>query len=116
MRKFKCDYDFEGDMVYFYDGNEKTKGSIDFGNFVIDIGVNGNFVALEILDKSSLFLSELTKTSISKDYLKELKEVECSFDVKDGRLLITVIFPAGKENNEVPALLEINNFNIPVTA
>lgn len=49
---WKFDYDSENDSLYIYGGkgSEKLKGSLDVGNFIIDITQSNRVSGLEILD------------------------------------------------------------------
>ena len=72
MGKFNTDYDEEEDNLFLY-SKEKSKGSIEIGNLILDFNSKGNLVALEFINATS-FLKDsvssdneayITKTSLS---------------------------------------------------
>lgn len=115
LNKFKTDYDSEEDLLYLYNENKKSKGSIEFGDLIIDMEKKGNIVGLEIFGASK-YLSELTNTKITKDALEKMQKVTFSFTQRKGIVLIKIIFPLEKE--KVPATIAIQNmhYKSPLTA
>jgi uncharacterized protein YuzE len=55
MKDFKIDYDVEGDSLFVYSENQESSGSIEIGNFILDLDSNGNLVSMEFLDASEFF-------------------------------------------------------------
>jgi len=64
--KVSIDYDKENDSVFLYKrGN--VKGSIDIGDFIVDLSPTGKILGIEILDASKNF-------KVSKDLLSNIKK------------------------------------------
>src|SRR5665647_2321633 len=49
------DYDFENDSFFFNHGGVQLESSIDLGNLIIDMGVDGSPIGFEILHASKMF-------------------------------------------------------------
>lgn len=106
--EFKLDYSFEDDLLYLYNENKKSNGSIEFGDLIVDLEKKGEVVGLEIFDASK-YLSELTSKKISKQNLKKIEKASFSFTSKKGTILIKIILPIKKEKS--PATITIQNIN-----
>ncbi len=115
QNKFKLDYDFEEDLLYLYNENKKSKGSIELGELIVDLEKKGEVVGLEIFEASK-YLSELTNKKISKESLKKIEKASISFISKKGTILIKILLPIKK--TEIPATIAIQNikYKSPVTA
>lgn len=115
LNKFKFDYDFKEDLLFVFDESRKSKGSIEFGDLVVDLEKTWNIVGLEIFNASE-YLSELTNKKITKEALKEIEGAVMDFTVKKGTTIIKLILPIKKE--KIPATIAIQNMNYrsPVTA
>lgn len=90
LRKFKIDYDQENDSLFLYRG--KSRGSIEFGNFIFDFDVQNELVGIEILNASSMLqdLDIAENVKISKKMLAQI--LQCMIDVKirDNLLVLKV--------------------------
>jgi len=73
LSKFKTDYDAEEDLLYLYNENKKSKGSIEFGDLIVDLEKQGTIVGLEIFEASK-YLSELTNKKITKEILDKMQK------------------------------------------
>lgn len=114
MSKFKLDYDFEEDLLFLYDENKKSKGSIEFGELVVDLEKNGEIVSLEIFDASKYF-TDLTDRKITRQMLSKIENASFSYIKKKGTVFVKIILPIEKE--QVPATIAIQNINYksPIT-
>jgi len=79
MHEVKFSYDSEQDDLFVYSG-EKSKGSVELGNFVFDFDKDGRLVAFQILHATET-LSQLAEKTISS--LKDIKE--CKIDIVNMR-------------------------------
>ncbi|MDD5163357.1 MAG: DUF2283 domain-containing protein [Candidatus ainarchaeum sp.] len=115
MSKFKLDYDFEEDLLFLYDENKKSKGSIEFGELVVDLEKNGKIVALEIFDASKYF-TDLTDRKITRQMLSKIENASFSCIEKKGTVFVKIILPIEKE--QVPATIAIQNiaYKSPIMA
>ena len=50
-----CDYDFENDSLFFNRNGVQLESSIDLGNIILDMGVDGSPIGFEILHASKMF-------------------------------------------------------------
>ena len=80
MEKFNIDYDKESDDLFLY-AKEKSRGSVEIGDLVLDFGRDSRLVGIEILNATK-FLGDCVaeKNLISGEFLSEL--VKCEVDVK----------------------------------
>jgi len=104
--KFRLDYDSEEDLLYLYNENKKSKGSVEFGDLIVDLEKKGEIVGLEIFDASK-YLSQLTNKKITKSVLKKIEKAGFSFTEKKGTIIIKIVLPIEKE--KVPATIAIQN-------
>jgi len=106
LSKFKVDYDSDEDLLYLYNTNKKSKGSIEFGDLIVDLEKKGEIVGLEIFGASK-YLSELTNRRITKQSLKKIEKANFSFITKKGTIIIKIVLPIERE--KVPATIAIQN-------
>ena len=76
----KIDYDNEYDTLYlFRKGN--IKGSIDIGDFIVDMSTSGKVLGVEILNASKNFgisrnlLSSVKKAKLNVSYRKDVIQI-----------------------------------------
>lgn len=110
--KFKFDYDEEEDLLYIYNENKKSKGSIEFGDLIVDLDKNQNVVGLEIFDASK-YLSYLTNKRITKKQLKKIETASLFFSVEKGFILIKFVLPLNKERIPVPIMIQNMHYRSP---
>lgn len=115
LSKFKTDYDFEEDLLFIYNPKVKSKGSIEFGELIIDLEKQGRIVGLEIFNASK-YLSELTNKKITKSQLKKIDKASLTVTEKKGTIIIKIVISLEKE--KVPATIAIQDFQYqsPITA
>ncbi len=113
--KFKIDYDVEEDLLYIYNENKKSSGSIEFGDLIVDLEKKGSVVGLEIFGASN-YLSELTNKKITKKDLEKMENAVFSFTTRKGTIIIKVMLPLKKEH--VPATIAVQDmhYKSPVLA
>jgi len=115
LSKFRIDYDFDEDLLYFYNESKKSSGSIELGEIIVDLEKKGEIVGLEMFGASK-YLSELTNKKISKESLKKMQKADFSFMAKKGTTIIKICLMIEKE--QVPATIAIQNmhYKSPITA
>lgn len=103
MEKFNIDYNRESDDLFLY-AKEKSKGSVEIGDLILDFDRYGRLVGIEMLNATK-FLSDCVaeKDIISKEFLSEL--VKCEVEVKQkNNFLFIKIYLIGKKA-VVPCLI-----------
>ncbi|HIH09511.1 MAG TPA: DUF2283 domain-containing protein [Candidatus Diapherotrites archaeon] len=105
--RFKADYDPDEDILYLYSEKNKSKGSIEFGEIVIDFTAKGDIVGLEIFDASH-YLSEITNHRLTKNSLLKASTANLSFLKKRGTTIIKMVIPL---EEELAATIAIQNLN-----
>jgi len=89
--KIKFDYDEEEDILFIYDPERKSFGSVELGgNVIIDFDGKKRVVALEFLDATES-LSSLTGKKITKKMLSGIKQAKFLAETKKGMLIIKFI-------------------------
>ena len=93
MRKFNFSYDEIMDDLLLYYPKSKSKGSVEFGNFVLDFNNYKELVGIQITEASKLI-----KEFVGVDVKKLLKNLtDCKVNVKvDRNMLIVKIFLISK--------------------
>ena len=112
---FKIDYDEENDLLFLYDEKEKSGGSIEFGDLIIDLKRDGKIVGMEIFGASNYF-SELTDRKISVQDLKKIEKVKFTVIARKGTMMIKIILPLEKENIQATIAIQDINYSSPAMA
>ena len=113
--KFRFDYDAENDLLYLYNPAKKSKGSIEFGELIIDLEKKGEIVGLEILEASK-YLSELTGRKITKTALKNLENASVSHSARNGTVMIKIMLKIEKEEILAPVAIQDMHYKSPIMA
>lgn len=106
--KFNLDYDRGEDLLYIYNPAKKSKGSVEFGELVVDLEKEGGIAGLEIFGASK-YLSELTNRKITKESIGRMDGAKISLSTGKGTTVIRILLLLEKE--EVPAAIAIQNVN-----
>lgn len=90
MEKFNIDYDKESDDLFLY-AKEKSKGSLEIGDLILDFDRNGKLVGIEMLNTTK-FLSDCVadKEKISKEFLSSLLKCEVEIKQKNNFLFVKI--------------------------
>ncbi|HLC79672.1 MAG TPA: DUF2283 domain-containing protein [archaeon] len=112
--KFKADYDYENDNLYLYSEKNKSKGSVELGELVVDFTANGDIVGLEMFEASK-YLSEITNRKLAKTALGKITSANISFMKKRGTTIIKIVLPLEKELHATIAIQNMN-YKSPVMA
>ena len=103
------DYDFENDSLLFNCKNLQYESSIDLGNIILDMGVDGRPVGFELLHVSRMF--GVPKSAI-KNFVKFDANISISEEVIEMRC--TIIVPLRNRKTEKIAVSQgINDINVP---
>ena len=113
--KFRFDYDAENDLLYLYNPAKKSKGSVEFGELIIDLEKKGGIAGIEIFGASK-YLSELTNKRISKRALKNLENASVSHSSRNGTVMIKIVLRIEKEEILAPVAIQDMRYNSPVLA
>ena len=71
MEDFKFDYDSENDDLFIYSNDRKSSGSVELGDFILDLDENLELVSLQIMNVSDVLRKLLTKIDVN--HLREVK-------------------------------------------
>ena len=98
MVKFKIDYDKESDNLFLF-RQEKSKGSIEIGNLILDFDSKGKLAGIEFLNATKFLkdsVAEDVKTFISKEFLSNIVKCEIESKQKNNFLFIKIILVGKK--------------------
>jgi len=97
VQEASVDYDKENDDLFVYRKNGKVKGSIDIGDFIVDLSHEGKVIGIEIMNASANIAS-LTNFKITKNALSNIKKARLAVRYKpDAMYIYTSFFLANKE-------------------
>lgn len=96
----KMIYDKDEDILFLSKGR-KIKASIDIGDFVIDVDMNGFIAGIEILNASE-------NLNMSSKMLKELQEASMSVTYKPNYVRVTLLMRFKKEKKDVTIPLKVD--------
>lgn len=91
MANFNADYDKEANDLFLH-SEEKSKGSVEIGDLIIDFDKNGNLVGIEILNATD-FLNDCIANGkeISKAFLSSLLKCDIRTEQKNNFLFIKMV-------------------------
>ncbi len=99
-------YDSEHDTLFMHKGyksDEKFKGNIDIGDFILDISTKGLIKGIEILNASE----HLQQFGITKKMLETIKDGKFIATGSKSGIMIAIKF--NTQNKEIPA-----SFAVPI--
>jgi len=96
------DYDLENDIFSFSNG-EKSKASLDIGDFVLDVSHNNLISGMEIMDASE-------NLGIDKKVLNSIKSMRMSVNYKTNNVyvLLMILFKKNDKEVNIPIPLTLN--------
>jgi len=114
--KFKAIYDAEEDILFIYNPEKKSSGSIEVGSHVhISFSAKNDVIGLEVLEATKT-LGLLAKTKVTKKMLKSLKNGSLNTKTEKG-LLIVAYHLLGKEKSLSGQLIvHDTKYKSPITA
>jgi hypothetical protein len=116
MVNFEFSYDQENDDLFLFRKDAKSKGSIEFGNLVLDFDSKKMLVGLQIMDATD-FISEMTV--LDKKTVKEIliNLESCKGDFKPYRnMVLFKIVLFSKYKKETPVSIMLPNITTPSPA
>lgn len=111
IQDFKYSYDKENDDLFLYLNGSKSKGSIELGNFVLDIDENNSLVGMQIFEASQVLskilsnLAELTNIQsirIETNNFRNMRAIKILLTTSSGKSEGVIALP--DLNFESPAL------------
>ena len=103
------DYDYENDSLIFNSKCREYESSIDLGNIILDIGVDGTPVGAEMLHASKLF--NVPKSAL-RNFVKFKAEILISEEEIEVKFSVTV-FMRNMITEKVAVSHGVNDINIP---
>ncbi len=89
MQKFKFSYDEENDDLFIHRSNSKSKGSVEFGDMVLDFDSKKELVGLEIMNASGVIKEFVAESSIDvRKLLINLHDCRIENSVNNNLLII----------------------------
>lgn len=76
-------YDFETDSLFFRDKSIKYHSSIEMGDLILDLGIDGLPIGVELLNASKNF-------NISKFMMKGIESFNITIDVSETEIKVTI--------------------------
>lgn len=107
MQNFNVSYDKESDDLFLFNPKEKSKGSIEVGDIVIDMNGKKEVVGIQIMNAIE-FLRELAEEELGLQYIENeingLKKCKVDIKVKNNLLLIKMYMFKNPINISVPSI------------
>jgi hypothetical protein len=101
-------YDFETDSLYFRDKSVNYQSSIDMGDLILDMGIDGLPIGVELLNASKNF-------NISKFVMKGIEGFNSTIDISETEIKVTIRAFVKLRNTKVEKVsisLGINDINL----
>tara|TARA_Y100000310_G_C20701281_1_gene830133 strand:+ start:5962 stop:6300 length:339 start_codon:yes stop_codon:yes gene_type:complete len=86
MKKYNFSYDQENDDLFLFDPKSKSKGSIEFGDLILDFNSKKELVGIQMMNASK-FLKDILDEDVD---LRGLEECKVEVKVKNNLLLIKI--------------------------
>lgn len=102
------DYDFENDSLFFNRNEVRLESSIDLGNIILDMGVDGSPVGFEILHASKMFN---VPKSVIQNFQNMQAEITITEETIEIKLTITVLL-RNRKTPKVAVSHGINDINL----
>jgi uncharacterized protein YuzE len=87
IQKFKFDYDSLNDDLFLFSSSSKSKGSIEFGNVILDFNSKRELVGIQFMNASK-FITTLTGDENIKSILQSLKESKVEVTYQENIIVI----------------------------
>jgi uncharacterized protein YuzE len=103
------DYDFENDSLFVIRKGVQLEASIDLGNVILDMGVDGTPVGFEILHASKVF-------KISKSQIKNFHHIKAEYVITEKTIEVKFTITVDVRNSKVPKIAisqGINDMDLP---
>lgn len=117
MKRMNVSYEPHCDDLFIFQKGERSKETLDFGDFVVDINDKGNVIAVEFLNASDfLSHSSLENKKITPEMLEHINGGTTDIIKQNGTLIIKICMLARGE--EIKTILTIPvdaSATVPVT-
>lgn len=103
------DYDFENDSLFVNRKGVKLEASIDLGNVILDMGVDGTPVGFEILHASKIF-------KVSKSQIKNFHHLRAEYLITEKTIEVKFTITVDVRNYRTPKIAisqGINDMDLP---
>lgn len=99
MKKMNVSYEPHSDDLFIFQKGERSKETLDFGDFVVDINEEGKIIAVEFLNASDfLSHSSFDNRKITPEMLERITDGTTEIIKQNGTLIIKISMIAqGKE-------------------
>jgi uncharacterized protein YuzE len=105
------DYDFENDSLFFNRNSVQLESSIDLGNIILDIGVDGSPIGFEILHASKMFG---VQKSVIQNFQNMNAKIKITKDTIEIKITITVLL-RNRKTPKIAISQGINDINLQPT-
>lgn len=102
MQEFKFNYDSENDDLFIYSEKLKSKGAVELGSLVFDFDLNGNLVAIEIMNAIQLLNDLIGKEIVDKKILESIKTCKVSVKIHQNLMLIMIVLIVEHKEVSIP--------------
>lgn len=102
------DYDIENDSLFFNRSDVQLESSIDLGNIILDMGVDGSPVGFEILHASKMF-------NVPKYVIQNFHSMNAEISITKETIEIKITISVSLRNRETPKIAisqGINDINL----
>lgn len=102
------DYDFDNDSLFFNRNSVQLESSIDLGNIILDIGVDGSPVGFEILHASKMF-------NVPKSVIQNFHNMDAEIRITKETIEIKITITVLLRNRKTPKIAisqGINDINL----
>jgi hypothetical protein len=103
------DYDFENDSLFVNREGVQLEASIDLGNVILDMGVDGTPVGFEILHASKIF-------KVSKSQIKNFHHITAEYLITEKTIEVKFTITVDVRNYRTPKIAisqGINDMDLP---
>lgn len=107
MQKFNFSYDRENNDLFLFNPNSKSKGSVEFGDLIIDYSPKKEIVGIQIMHASQ-FIKELAAEKNAASIKEILTNLElCKVDIKIRNNLSIIKIYLFSKNKELATVLSV---------
>lgn len=99
-------YDEENDLLYVGYKGRKVKDSLEIDKFVIDFGVDGEMVGVEVFDASKV-IKGLNQSNITKEMISNLHEAKIRIHKSQELVFFVIALYTGVKSKGQPIVLQV---------
>ena len=97
-------YDKENDILSIHktlSSDEKFKGNIDAGQFILDVSTKGRVFGIEVVNAIDFF----QEFNVGKDILENLSSADFRVSVRPNGIIVGIVFKT--KNQDIPAKIAV---------